>query len=74
MTHTAFLVCLLSAVSGRCKNTLGRASACSRHIKKLEQSTFLRYLYVEGKLSYGLTFSVWAQCYETFYTVIYERL
>jgi len=37
-------VCLVSTVSGLCKNTHGRASASSKHITKLEQSTFLRYL------------------------------
>ncbi len=41
MAHSACLVCLVSTVSGCCKNTLGRASASSRHITKREQSTFL---------------------------------
>jgi len=35
---------MVRTVSGRCTNTLGRASASNRHITKLEQSTFLRYL------------------------------
>jgi hypothetical protein len=74
IAHTACLVCLVSAVSSSCKNTLRRESASSRHITKLEQSTFLRYLCVGGKLSYGFSFQVWGQCYKTFYTVIYERL
>jgi hypothetical protein len=42
MTHTACLVCLVCTVSGCCKNPLGRGSASSRQITKLEQSTFLR--------------------------------
>ncbi len=41
MAHTACLVCLVSTVSGPCKNALGRGSASIRHITKLEQSTFL---------------------------------
>ncbi len=45
MACTACLVCLVSTVSGHCKNTLGRASTSSGHITKLEQSTFLRYLW-----------------------------
>ncbi len=43
MACTACLVCLVSTVSGCHKNILGRASASSRHITKLEQSTFLSY-------------------------------
>jgi hypothetical protein len=46
MTRTACLVCLVSTVSGSCKNTIVRASASSRHITELEQSTFIRYLWV----------------------------
>ncbi len=45
MAHTACLVCLVSTVSGCPKNTLRRASASSGLITKLEQSTFLRYLW-----------------------------
>ncbi len=45
MAHTVCLVCLVSIVSGHCKNTLGRASASSRHMTNLEQSTFLIYLW-----------------------------
>ncbi len=51
MSHTACLVCLVSTVSGGCKNSLGRTSASSRHITKLEQSTFLRYLWVRAWLN-----------------------
>ncbi len=46
MSHTACLACLVSTVHGRHKNTLVRASASSRHITKLEESTFLRYLWI----------------------------
>jgi hypothetical protein len=56
MAHGACLVCLVSTVSGRCKNTLGRASASSRRITKLEQFTFLRYLW-------SLCSVVYAECY-----------
>ncbi len=45
MAHTACLVCLFSAASGCHKNTLGIASTSSWHITKLEQSTFLMYLW-----------------------------
>ena len=38
------LVCLASTVSVCHKNILGRVSTRSRHITKLEQSNFLRYL------------------------------
>ncbi len=41
MPSTDCLVCLVSNVSGCHKNTLGRAITCSRHMTKLEQSTFL---------------------------------
>jgi hypothetical protein len=43
LTHTACLVCLVSTVSGHCKNALGRGIASSEHKTKLEQSTFLRF-------------------------------
>ncbi len=46
MEHTACLVCLVCAVSGCCENTLVRAIASSGHITKLEQSTFLGYLWL----------------------------
>jgi hypothetical protein len=42
MAHTPCLVCLVSTVSGRFKNALGRGSTSSRHIAKLEQSTLFR--------------------------------
>ncbi len=42
MPHTACLVCLVSTVSGLHKNALGRGRASSKHITKLEQSTFLK--------------------------------
>jgi hypothetical protein len=41
MLHIACLACLVITVSGRHNNALGRGSASSRHITKLEQSTFL---------------------------------
>ncbi len=47
MARTACLVCLVCTVSGRCKNLLGRASISCGHKAKLEQSTFLRYLWIE---------------------------
>ncbi len=47
MARTACLMCLASTVSGRHKNTLGKASANSEHITKLEQYNFLRYLWVK---------------------------
>jgi hypothetical protein len=37
MAHTACLVCIVSTVSGRSKNTLRRPSASGGHITKLEQ-------------------------------------
>jgi hypothetical protein len=40
MACTACLVCFVSAVSGRSKNALGRRSANSGDITKLEQSRF----------------------------------
>jgi hypothetical protein len=46
MGHIACLVCLVSTVSSCHKNTLGRVSASSGHITKLEQSTFLGYLWL----------------------------
>jgi hypothetical protein len=50
MAHNAYLGCLLSTVTGCYKNTLGRASAINRHIAKLEQFTFLIYLWEARKL------------------------
>jgi hypothetical protein len=44
MARTACFVCLVSTVSGHLKNALGRGSASSWHITRLEKSTFLRYL------------------------------
>jgi hypothetical protein len=41
MASTTCLVCLVSTVSGCHENALGRGSASSRHITKLEQSTFV---------------------------------
>jgi hypothetical protein len=46
MVRTTCLVCLASTVSGRHKNALGKSSANSKHITKLEQCTFLRYRWV----------------------------
>ncbi len=40
MSCTACLIHLISTVSGYCINALGRGSASSGHITKLEQSTF----------------------------------
>ncbi len=48
MAHTACLVSLVSSVSGRSKNALGRGSASSVDITKLEQSIFLRYLWFKS--------------------------
>ncbi len=48
MACTAYLVCLVSAVSGcskKAKNALGRGSASSRHTTKLEQSRFSLDIY-----------------------------
>jgi hypothetical protein len=42
MVRTACLDCLVSTVSGGCKNALGRGRTSSQHITKLEQSTYLR--------------------------------
>jgi len=36
MACTASLVCLASTVSGNCKNAVGKGSASSGHITKLE--------------------------------------
>jgi hypothetical protein len=41
MARTTCLVCLVSTVSDWYKRTLGRGSASSGHITKLEQYTFL---------------------------------
>jgi hypothetical protein len=46
MAYTTYLVGLVSTVSNHCKNELGRDSASSRHIIKLELFTFLRYLWM----------------------------
>jgi hypothetical protein len=45
MTHTACLVFLVRTLSGCHKNALRRGITCSEHKTKLEQSTFLRYLW-----------------------------
>jgi hypothetical protein len=45
MALTACLVCIVSTVSGRYKNALGKGTASSGHITKLEQSTFLLVIY-----------------------------
>jgi hypothetical protein len=47
MAHTACLVCVISTVAAAKKameNALGRCGANSRHITKLEQFIFFRYL------------------------------
>jgi hypothetical protein len=47
MTYTTGFVCLISTASDRSKkskNGLGRCGASSRHITKLEQSIYFRYL------------------------------
>jgi hypothetical protein len=41
MARTACLVCLVTTVSGCCKNTLGRASARRGHVTKLSNLLFL---------------------------------
>ncbi len=46
MAHTPCLVCQVKTVNGRHKNTLVRASASSRHITQLEESTFIIYLWI----------------------------
>jgi hypothetical protein len=46
MACTACLVCLVITVRGCCKHHLGRASASSGHNTNLEQSTFLRNLWL----------------------------
>ncbi len=55
MARTACLVCLVVAVSGHCKHALGRGSASSKHTTKLEQSTFLRYLWLNRSLGFLFT-------------------
>jgi hypothetical protein len=50
MACTTCYVFLASTVSHHHKNTLGRASDCSGHITKLEQSTFLRYLWLISRV------------------------
>ena len=59
MLHTACLVCLISTVSGCRKNAIGRGSSSSGHIKKLEQSTFLRYLWVHSINQSSLMRCLW---------------
>jgi len=55
MACTIWLVCLVSTVSGRHKNALGKGSASSWHITKLRQSTFL--------FVYGLSYlSIFQAC------------
>jgi hypothetical protein len=56
MERTACPVYLVSTVSGHCKNILGRPSTSTGHIKKLEQSTFLRYLWVGYSALFTLLF------------------
>ncbi len=41
MAITTCLVCLVSTVSGQCKDDLGKGCVSNEHITKLEQSTFL---------------------------------
>jgi hypothetical protein len=53
MACPACLVCLVSTVSGCCKNVLGRGSSSSGHITKLDPSTFLRYLWFSLKSYIG---------------------
>ncbi len=50
MVCTTCLVCRVSSVSGCCNNDLGRPSASSGHMAKLEHSTFLRYLWARQHL------------------------
>ncbi len=45
MACTACFVCLISSAGGRSKNALGRGSASSGHITKLEQSRFSLDIY-----------------------------
>jgi hypothetical protein len=45
MECTTGLICLISTISGRCKNALGRGSTSNRHITKLEQSRFSLDIY-----------------------------
>ncbi len=42
MACTTCHVCLLSTVSGRCKDALGKGSASGQHITKLKHYTFLQ--------------------------------
>ncbi len=58
MAHTACLVCLVIAVSGRSKNALGRGSASSGHITNLEQSRFSFDIYVAISLCVHATISL----------------
>ncbi len=57
MTHDDCLICLVSTVSGCSKNALRRGSASSRHITKLEQSTFLKISMVWANVSYSALFT-----------------
>ncbi len=53
MARTAWLVCIISTVSGgqpKSQKCLGRCGASSRHITKLEQSILFRYLWLVYKL------------------------
>ncbi len=45
MARTDCHVCLVSSFSGHCKNPFGRGNASCGHITKLEEYTFLRYLW-----------------------------
>ncbi len=61
-TNTACLVCLVSTVSGCCKNAHGRGSASSSHKTKLEQSTFLRYLWCSHIQGLCFRLCAWVNC------------
>jgi len=50
MAHTACLVCLVNTVSGCPKYALGRGSASSAHMTKLEKSRFSLDIYGSGRL------------------------
>jgi len=53
MARTAWLVCVISTVSGgkqKSQKCLERCGASSRHITKLEQSILFRYLWLVYKL------------------------
>jgi hypothetical protein len=55
MVCTTFLVCLVSTVSGCHKNALGRGNTCIGRITKLEQSTFLGYLWLKHSSNISLS-------------------